>query len=49
MGHNKHSAKREIHSTKNLHKEIRVFSYQQLKNTPENFRKKKKQAHQRGI
>jgi hypothetical protein len=35
MGHNAISAKRTDHSTKCLYKEIRKFSYQQLKSVPE--------------
>ena len=41
MGHNENRAKRKVHSTKCLHKEIRKFSYQQFKSTPESSRKKK--------
>ena len=42
MGQNEGTAKRKVHSTKCLHKEIRKFSYQQFKSTPKNSRKKKK-------
>ena len=40
MGHNESSAKRKVHSTKCLHKEIRMFSYHQFKTTPASSRKK---------
>ena len=36
MGHIESSAKRKVHGTKCLHKEITDTSYQQLNNTPEN-------------
>jgi hypothetical protein len=40
MGHNESSSKKEVHSTKWLHKVIRKFSYHQLKTTPESAKKK---------
>jgi hypothetical protein len=38
MGHNVNSAKRKVHSTKYLHKEITKFSYKQFKSTHEGSR-----------
>jgi hypothetical protein len=35
VGHNETNAKRKVHSTKDLHKEIWNFSYQQLRTTPD--------------
>jgi hypothetical protein len=51
MGQNESSAKRKAYSTKCQHKEIRKFSYQQFKSESESSggKKKKKQAHQRGV
>ena len=47
MGHNESSAKRKVHSTKCLHKEIRIFSYQQFKTTPASSRKKEASSPKR--
>ena len=41
MGHNESSAKRKVHSTKCLHKEISEISYWKLSNTPKNSRAKR--------
>jgi hypothetical protein len=41
MGPKESSDRRPIWSTKCLHKEIREFSYQQFKSTPESSRKKR--------
>jgi hypothetical protein len=44
MGHNENSAKKTIHSTNWLHKEIKKFSHQQLK-IISSTKKKKKSKH----
>jgi hypothetical protein len=44
MRHKESSAKRNVHSTKCLHKEITKFSYQQFKSIPESSRGKKKEG-----
>ena len=41
MGHNESGAKRKVHTTKCLHKEIRDISYKQLNSTPESSRTKR--------
>jgi hypothetical protein len=40
--HKESSVKRQVHSTKCLHKEIRQCSYQLFKSIPESSREKKK-------
>jgi hypothetical protein len=49
MGHNENSAKRKVHHTKCLHKEIKKSSYQKFKSTSERFRSKRSKYTQKEL